>query len=306
MPPATAETRVRLSFNRTLRARFAGEPACCPSSSPPSRSACGRRSRVALGARAVAPGGACGSPGRCAPQAHGAADRVKRQTQLGQAWRCVSRRTVALRGGRLRTTLRLRARRPLPAAARRCVATRATCPRAPLPRPFRVALSRLARLPAVGRAPAAGLAPVQALPAEQQPRRLQQDAQVEAQRPVLDVPEVELDPLVPRQRRPALTCAQPVMPGSTASRPSWRAVYWATCDRTVGRGPTRLMSPRSTLTRFGSSSSEKRRSSAPDARDARIALVDRQPGAHLLGAAHHRAQLQQVESRPPLPTRRCR
>ena len=35
---------------------------------------------------------------------------------------------------------------------------------------------------------------------------------------------------------------------------------WA---RTVGRGPTRLISPRRTFSRLGSSSSEKRRSSAP-------------------------------------------
>ena len=42
---------------------------------------------------------------------------------------------------------------------------------------------------------------------------------------------------------------------------------------TVGRGPTRLRSPRSTLTRFGSSSSEKRRSSAPMRVMRGIALV---------------------------------
>ena len=53
-----------------------------------------------------------------------------------------------------------------------------------------------------------------------------------------------------------LTCAQPVMPGRTARRPRWRSVYWSTWTWTVGRGPTIDISPRSTLTRFGSSSIE--------------------------------------------------
>src|SRR5688572_6627552 len=75
---------------------------------------------------------------------------------------------------------------------------RATWRRAPLLRPC-----ESAELPAVGRAPAAGLTPVQALPAQQHARRLQHDAGVEAQRPVLDLPQVELDPLVPGKGGPA-------------------------------------------------------------------------------------------------------
>src|ERR1044071_10220835 len=48
------------------------------------------------------------------------------------------------------------------------------------------------------RLPAAGVALVRA--AEESERRPRQDPQVEERRPVLDVPDVELDPLRPRQR----------------------------------------------------------------------------------------------------------
>ncbi len=92
-----------------------------------------------------------------------------------------------------------------------------------------------------------------------------------------------------------LTCAQPVMPGLTARRPRWRSVYWSTWTGTVGRGPMIDISPRTTFTRLGSSSSEVRRRSAPDARDPRVALVDRQAGADELRAGDHRAQLVDVE-----------
>ena len=56
---------------------------------------------------------------------------------------------------------------------------------------------------------------------------------------------------------------EPVMPGFTSRRRRWRGVYWSTCAFSVGRGPTSAMSPLSTFTRFGSSSIENRRSSAP-------------------------------------------
>src|ERR687891_461228 len=48
-----------------------------------------------------------------------------------------------------------------------------------------------------GLAPAAGLAAVQPGAGGRHPRRPREDPQVEPQRGVLDVPEVELDPLVP-------------------------------------------------------------------------------------------------------------
>ena len=60
-----------------------------------------------------------------------------------------------------------------------------------------------------------------------------------------------------------LTCAQPVSPGLTSRRRRWCGVYSATWAGSVGRGPTIASSPRRTLTRFGSSSSEKRRRKWP-------------------------------------------
>ena len=53
-------------------------------------------------------------------------------------------------------------------------------------------------------APAAGVALVEPLAAEDDRGGAQEDLEVEPQRAVLDVPEVELDPLVPRQRRAAV------------------------------------------------------------------------------------------------------
>jgi hypothetical protein len=53
------------------------------------------------------------------------------------------------------------------------------------------------------------------------------------------------------------------MPGLTSSRRRCSGVYWSTWAWIVGRGPTIAISPRRTLTRLGSSSSEKRLSTAP-------------------------------------------
>ena len=60
-----------------------------------------------------------------------------------------------------------------------------------------------------------------------------------------------------------LTWAQPVMPGLDGQAPALAlGVAASTWTGTVGRGPTIAMSPRRTLTRLGSSSSDVRRSSA--------------------------------------------
>ena len=101
-------------------------------------------------------------------------------------------------------------------------------------------------------------------------------------------------PIQGKDVRP-LTWAQPVMPGLIRRRPRCRAVYCSTCTGRVGRGPISDISPRSTLSRFGSSSSEVLRKKRADAGDTRIVHVDRQPGADVLGAVDHRAQLQHVE-----------
>ena len=92
-----------------------------------------------------------------------------------------------------------------------------------------------------------------------------------------------------------LTCAQPVMPGATASRPRWRGVY---CDDLRLHGRPRADDAHVALEHVDQVRQLVERPAPQqraDARDARVALVDRQARAHLLGAGHHRAQLQQVE-----------
>jgi hypothetical protein len=70
---------------------------------------------------------------------------------------------------------------------------------------------------------------------------------------VLDVVQVQLDPLAPRQRRPAVDLRPARDPRPDRQPPALA----------LGRGPISDISPRSTFNRFGSSSSDIRRSSAP-------------------------------------------
>jgi hypothetical protein len=102
-----AQTRVRMASNRTLRGRYAGDGGLLPSSSPAVAIGVRPRLTVAVGASAVAPGDAVRVTGSVAPRKTRAVLSVKRQTSSG-GLALVSRRTVALRSGRLRTTLRMR------------------------------------------------------------------------------------------------------------------------------------------------------------------------------------------------------
>jgi N-acetylmuramoyl-L-alanine amidase len=102
-----AETRLRIASNRTMRARYSGEVALLPSSSPPVPFGVRPRVTLALGARIVAPGGRVPVSGSVSPRKAQAVLSVKRQTSSGRLV-LVSRRRVALRSGRLRTSLRIR------------------------------------------------------------------------------------------------------------------------------------------------------------------------------------------------------
>ena len=103
-----------------------------------------------------------------------------------------------------------------------------------------------------------------------------------------------------------LTCAQPVMPGRTARRPRSRSVYCATCAGSVGRGPTIAISPRRTLTRLGSSSSDVRRRILPT-RVMRASPVSTAIPAPMCSApATIVRSLSTSNSRPRRPTRRWR
>jgi hypothetical protein len=114
-----AETRMRLSLNRRLRARFQGEPGLLPSSS----------ASVQVGVRPVVTAAASVAgkrvrvTGTVRPKKATAILTLKRRTSGGRLVR-VSRRTVKLRGGKLLTNLRLtrpaayRLRLSVPADAR--------------------------------------------------------------------------------------------------------------------------------------------------------------------------------------------
>ena len=278
-----------------LRARFAGEAGLLPSSSRPVAIGVRPQVTVSVGARAVAPGER--RPGhryRGAPQD---ARRAVRQApdQLGRVGaRVASHRCAAIRAAAHDAADA--APGPLPRAACRCVATRATCRRAPAAvEPCRVGCTlRRSRRRRGGRQPPVSpryspfpLSSSRAVCSRmRRSRRSDQCSMYQRSSSIRSCHGSAARPL---------TCAQPVMPGSTARRPSWRGVYCSTCDA-HGRAradqahvaPQHVDQVRQLVER---EAAQQR----AHARDARIALVHRQPGAHRLGAAHHRAQLQQVE-----------
>jgi hypothetical protein len=96
-----------MSSNRTLRGRYAGDSGLLPSSSQPVAIGVRPQVTVSVGTEPVAPGDAIRVTGTVAPRKASAVLSVKRQTSSG-GLALVSRRTVALRSGRLRTTLRMR------------------------------------------------------------------------------------------------------------------------------------------------------------------------------------------------------
>jgi hypothetical protein len=114
-----AETRMRLSLTRRLRARYRGEPGLLPSSSAILQ--VGVRPRVTVAADVA--GKRVRLTGSVRPKKAAAVLTVKRRTPGGRLVR-VSRRTVKLRAGNLLTSLRLtrpalyRARLSVPADAR--------------------------------------------------------------------------------------------------------------------------------------------------------------------------------------------
>ena len=112
-----------------------------------------------------------------------------------------------------------------------------------------------------------------------------------------------------RRRTPgcprASTCHRPVMPGRTACRACRSAGNASTSRRSAGRGPTRLMSPVSTLSSCGSSSRLVRRRTWPilvtrgvpgELEQRAGALVVGLHGGQLgLGVDAHRAELEHAE-----------
>src|SRR4051794_35407043 len=150
-----------------------------------------------------------------------------------------------------------------------------------------------ASAPLLRRLPATRPALVRA--AEEGARRAQQDLQVDERRPVLDVPEVELDPLGPGELRPAVD----LRPAGDA-RPDVEAVplpLVVLVDLVPERRPRpddrhvaahdvpelrQLVQRQPTQDPAGT-------------RDPRVSAVDGVPGAEPLGADDHRAQLEELE-----------
>ena len=143
-------------------------------------------------------------------------------------------------------------------------------------------------------APAAGRAPVR--PAEERERRAEEDLQVDARRAVLDVPDVELDPVVPRERRAAVDLRPAGEPGPDVEPPPLALA----CTARPGSGASAAGRSRTCRRGRRSRAAAARRSTCagakrPDAGDARVAAVDGVAGALLLGVDDHRAELQQLE-----------
>jgi hypothetical protein len=83
-----------------------------------------------------------------------------------------------------------------------------------------------------------------------------------------------------------LTCAQPVMPGLSASRPRWRSD-----DRHLALED---------VDEVGQLVDRGAAQQRADLGDPAVTIIDGKPRPHLLGARDHRAQLEHVERRAVL------
>ena len=96
-----------------------------------------------------------------------------------------------------------------------------------------------------------------------------------------------------------LTCAQPGQAGPDAQPPALAVrVAASTCTWIVGRGPTSDISPAQDVDQVRQLVDRRAPQQRADPRDPRVALVDGHPGAHVLGAGDHRAQLVDLERVP--------
>ncbi len=99
---------------------------------------------------------------------------------------------------------------------------------------------------------------------------------------------------------PGGTAERSTKPGTCSSGTETPAPSTSISSGRSARGPTKLMSPRKMFQSCGSSSIAVARSTAPDARDARVAFRRLQRSDVALGVGHHRAELEHVEVSPAL------
>src|SRR5690348_5048583 len=139
--------------------------------------------------------------------------------------------------------------------------------------------------------PSAGLPLVQALTRTHQANGPGENAQIERQRLVLDIPEVEFDPLGPRQRRTAIDLRPPRDAGLDPQAPELALRVLADLHRN-GRSRTddRHLSA-DHVPEVGHLIQRVAPQPPADAGYALIALLNRKPGAYELRAADHRPQL---------------
>src|SRR5690348_16692782 len=144
-----------------------------------------------------------------------------------------------------------------------------------------------------GIAPAAGLALVRA--AEERERGAQQDQQVGLPVAVADVPEVELDPVGPRQRRTAVDLRPPGDAGldvEPVELPLVVALHLVAERRP--RADHRHVAPHD-IPQLRQLVERQAAQGAAGPRDPLVAPIHGEAGAEPLGADDHRAELQQLE-----------
>jgi hypothetical protein len=130
---------------------------------------------------------------------------------------------------------------------------------------------------------------------DEHPGRQPEDPQIERQAAVLGVPEVELDALRPRQRRAAVDLRPP---GDAGLQRQAAPLAVGVLGDLHGDGRPRADDGHlaaQDVDEVGQLVDRRPPQQRPDARDAAVAVVDGQAGAHLLGARDHRAELQDVE-----------
>ena len=142
-------------------------------------------------------------------------------------------------------------------------------------------------------APAAGRAAIG--PAEERQRRPQQNRKIDLRRAVLDVPDVELDPIGPWERGAPLHLRPAGEPGSDLEPAALVSVVLLDLVAKRRARPDDAHVAAQDVPELRQLVDRRTPENAADARDARVALVDGEPRAELLGPMNHRPQLQELE-----------
>src|SRR4029079_17581489 len=132
-------------------------------------------------------------------------------------------------------------------------------------------------------------------PAEEGERRPQQDLQVDLRRAMLDVPDVELDPLRPRKLRTAVHLGPAGEPRAEVETVA--LVLVVLLDLVAERGPRADHAHVSAqdVPQLRELVDRRAAEDAADARDPPVAPVDRISRTHALRAHDHRPELEDVE-----------